>query len=77
MNYKNIYDISIILDNKTVIYPDDSKFNLYWRRKIINNDPVNVSEFKISSHNGTHIDSPFHFIKNGGKMKIFCWMILF
>ena len=71
MKFNKIYDISIILDDKTVYYPDDSKFNLNWRRKIINNDAVNVSELKISSHNGTHIDSPFHFYDNGKKIDDF------
>jgi len=69
MNYNKIYDISIVLDDKTINYPDDSKFYLNWRRKIINNDQVNVSELKISNHNGTHIDSPFHFIEKGKKIE--------
>ncbi|MBQ3253993.1 MAG: cyclase family protein [Acholeplasmatales bacterium] len=46
------------------IYPGDPKPKL---NKIndINNDLYNLSEFSMCAHNGTHIDAPSHFIKNG------------
>lgn len=30
-----------------------------------NKDTCNLSEFSMCSHNGTHIDAPLHFIKDG------------
>ena len=34
-------------------------------RSIQNGDLYNLTEFSMCAHNGTHVDAPFHFIKDG------------
>ncbi|MDR0919682.1 MAG: cyclase family protein [Oscillospiraceae bacterium] len=46
------------------IYPGDTppKFT---RVKTISKDTYNLTDISMCVHNGTHIDAPFHFLKNG------------
>ena len=59
-----IYDISQEVFSCQV-YPNDPKP----QKKMINlmekGDLYNLTEFSMCAHNGTHIDAPFHFIKDG------------
>ena len=59
-----IYDISQeVFDCR--VYPGDPKPE----KKIINSmetgEMYNLTAFSMCAHNGTHIDAPFHFIKDG------------
>ena len=59
-----IYDISQEVFSCQV-YPGDPAPE----RKVLNSmekgDLYNLTEFSMCAHNGTHIDAPFHFIKDG------------
>ncbi len=59
-----IYDISQEVFSCQV-YPGDP----IPEKKLINSiekgDLYNLTEFSMCAHNGTHIDAPFHFIKDG------------
>ena len=59
-----IYDISQEVFGSRV-YPGDPPP----RKKLIsstgNGDPCNLTFFSMCSHNGTHVDAPFHFLDNG------------
>ena len=59
-----IYDISQEVFNSQV-YPGDPSPE----RKVLNSiekgDLYNLTAFSMCAHNGTHIDAPFHFIKDG------------
>ncbi len=63
MKYK-IYDISQELIHSS-IYPGDPSPKLELIRNIQNGDLYNLSNLQICVHNGTHIDAPKHFIKDG------------
>lgn len=59
-----IYDISQEVFNCRV-YPGDpapKKKELYSMEK---GDVYNLTSFRMCAHNGTHIDAPRHFIKDG------------
>ncbi|MCF7791279.1 MAG: cyclase family protein [Victivallales bacterium] len=58
---QQIYDISIELNSKTPSYPGDPKFI----RTLISEKTCTLSKLEMSSHSGTHIDAPAHFIKEG------------
>ncbi len=59
-----IYDISqSVFDCE--IYPDDPEPKRDKIHSIENGDPYNLTAFYMCAHNGTHIDAPSHFIKNG------------
>ncbi|MBF4467811.1 MAG: cyclase family protein [Methanobrevibacter arboriphilus] len=64
MNYKHI-DLSHEMKDNMIVYPGDPEFIL----KDVAKDS-DYSLFKISGslHTGTHIDAPYHYIKNGKKV---------
>ena len=64
-----IIDITQAVSLKTVKWPDDTdppsqKFLTHTDR----GDPNTVSEWKMSSHTGTHVDARMHFIPDGWGM---------
>jgi arylformamidase len=62
-----IYDISLTLSSNLVSWPGEDAFQLSKIHAISNGDVCNVTELHMSTHQGTHIDSPYHFINNGAK----------
>jgi len=60
-----IIDVSIPISNDMVYFPGDPKPQISRVYSMENKDPANVSKIILSSHTGTHIDAPAHFIKNG------------
>lgn len=61
----NIYDISITIKEDMVVWKNDPKPKFEKICSIENNDKCNLSSIFLSSHTGTHIDAPSHFIQNG------------
>ena len=59
-----IYDISQEVFS-CVVYPDDPAPQKQTIQSIKEGSLYNLSSFSMCSHNGTHVDSPFHFIENG------------
>ena len=62
-----IYDISLTLSPDLVSWPGEDAFQLSKMYSIENGDNCNVTELRMSAHQGTHIDSPYHFLNNGSK----------
>lgn len=58
------FDISVSIEGKMPTYPGDPAFELSWL-KTIDRSPFCLSMFSMSSHCGTHVDSPKHFVENG------------
>lgn len=65
MIIKNIYDISLTLNDNIVSYPGDPKFEIDNYSSINKGNAANNSQIKIGTHTGTHLDAPKHFIDNG------------
>jgi arylformamidase len=64
-NIGELIDISMKLGARVPQYPEDPPF---FRRMISDfskGDPCRVSLLSMSSHSGTHIDAPAHFIRDG------------
>ena len=59
-----IYDISQEVFNCQV-YPGDPKPEKYELGSMEKGDLYNLTAFRMCAHNGTHIDAPSHFIKDG------------
>ncbi len=59
-----IYDISQEVFNCQV-YPGDPSPEKKVLASIKKSDSYNLTAFSMCAHNGTHIDAPFHFLKNG------------
>lgn len=54
-----IYDISLPLDGKTIIYPGNPGM-LIEPYKSVPEHPTNLSKITFGSHTGTHVDAPRH-----------------
>ena len=59
-----IYDISQEVFSCQV-YPNDPEPQKKMLNLMEKGDLYNLTEFSMCAHNGTHIDAPFHFIKDG------------
>jgi arylformamidase len=61
----NIIDITIPLSEKMPVWEGDKKVNIDLVEKIGDNGDFNVSRIELGVHSGTHIDSPYHVLKDG------------
>ncbi len=63
-----IIDISLTLDRQLAAWPGDTEFDyeLTWKRAA--GATVNVGALRLSTHFGTHVDAPFHFLDDGAKL---------
>lgn len=59
-----IYDISQEVFS-CAVYPGDPSPKKQLLCSMDNGDPYNLTAFSMCVHNGTHIDAPYHFIKDG------------
>lgn len=63
-NNREIYDISLNIEEGMVSFPGDT-IPEFKRMKKIETDNYNLSNMRVSVHVGTHVDAPSHFIENG------------
>ena len=66
-----IYDISQEVFSCQV-YPDDPAPEKKIIRSMEKGEVYNLTAFSMCAHNGTHIDAPFHFIKDGKTIDEIC-----
>lgn len=59
-----IYDITQPLF-ECAVFPGDSSPEKKVLQRIENGDICNLTAFSMCAHNGTHVDAPYHFIKDG------------
>jgi arylformamidase len=59
------YDISIPLKNGMVTWPGDPPVKVKRLLDVDHGDGITLSAISMGTHTGTHMDSPFHFIKGG------------
>lgn len=60
-----IYDITVPISNDLPVYPGDPPIEIRTTLSLENGDIARVSHLSMSTHVGTHIDPPYHFIKDG------------
>jgi arylformamidase len=66
---KGFTDISMPIQEDMIVFPGDSGFRRVSFLSQAKGDPANVTIYEMSSHTGTHIDFPGHFINNGRSLK--------
>jgi len=66
-----IYDISQEVFSCQV-YPDDPVPEKNILKSMEDGEVYNLTAFNMCAHNGTHIDAPFHFIKDGKTVDEIC-----
>jgi arylformamidase len=57
-----IIDISLPIGPDLLTWPGDPAIEIEPRRRIAAGDEANVSELRIGTHTGTHVDPPVHFV---------------
>ncbi len=58
-----IIDISLAIGPDLLTWPGDPAVEVVPRLEIAKGDPANVSELRIGTHTGTHVDPPVHFVE--------------
>lgn len=59
-----IYDISWLLNGATTAYKDKHTI-MFQETKNFNRDGARETTITLSSHSGTHVDAPAHFLRDG------------
>lgn len=59
------YDISISVHDKLPVFPGDPPTEIATILRLDRGDAANLSSISISSHAGTHVDAPLHFLPHG------------
>ena len=57
-----IIDVSLGVGPDMLTWPGDPPVELEPAKRRAKGDPANVSELRLGTHTGTHVDPPFHFI---------------
>jgi len=63
MQMKRIIDVSLPIGPDLLTWPGDPAVEIAPRSQISKGDPANVSELRIGTHTGTHVDPPVHFVE--------------
>src|SRR2546426_12748955 len=58
-----LHDISLPLGKDTLVWPGDPPIEVTPKLRLAQGDSANVSELRIGTHSGTHVDPPVHFIQ--------------
>ena len=62
---KQIYDVTVTISELMPVWPGDPRTRIQRVSSIADGDSCNVSRLELSSHTGTHVDAPYHFIQQG------------
>ena len=68
MSTRKIYDISLPLSVSLPVWPGDPLPVIERFSKMEDGEDANVSRMEMGVHFGTHIDAPYHFVRNGSKV---------
>jgi arylformamidase len=60
-----LIDVSLKVGPGMLIYPGDPDVSIERVSNMDAGDPSNVSVFSMSTHTGTHVDPPAHFVRDG------------
>jgi arylformamidase len=61
-----VIDVSLTIGPDMLVWPGDPSVEVVPRKQIAAGDPANVSELRMGTHTGTHVDPPNHFIDGAG-----------
>ena len=68
MKPRRVIDISVPNGPGQHVYPGDPVPQIDAVRRIANGDVCNLSLLHMGSHTGTHVDAPYHFLKDGARL---------
>jgi arylformamidase len=59
------FDVSLPIGPDTPVWPGDPPIHVARSSRLEDGAPANVSELRMGSHSGTHVDAPVHFLPGG------------
>jgi arylformamidase len=68
--FMKMFDVTRPLSEKTLVYPGDVKPSFRQRDE----GKYLISDLNMSTHTGTHIDAPVHYLKSGESIDKICLM---
>jgi arylformamidase len=57
-----MFDISLPIDAHMPVWPGDPRPRQHWLQRLDRGDPVDLSQWSLGAHTGTHLDAPSHFV---------------
>lgn len=57
-----IYDITRTLSPSIAVWPGDTPVTVKTMMRLAHGDAANLTTLTVSSHTGTHVDAPYHFV---------------
>lgn len=57
-----IHDVTLPVHVGMLTWPGDPSIDVLPSKRLVRGDSSNVSELRMGTHTGTHVDAPFHFI---------------
>lgn len=60
-----IYDVTVPITETMPVWPGDPRVRIERTESIDRGDEANVSRLVLTSHTGTHVDAPHHFVHEG------------
>lgn len=60
-----LYDVTVAISNELPVYPGDPPVQVTRVMSLEQGDIARVSHLSFSTHIGTHIDPPYHFMRDG------------
>jgi arylformamidase len=60
-----LIDVSLPIGDDVLVWPGDPPVEIVHRLRLAAGDPANVSEVRMGTHTGTHVDPPNHFVEGG------------
>jgi arylformamidase len=72
-----IFDVSLPIGPELLTWPGDPGVEVRPSSRISNGDPANVSELRIGTHTGTHVDPPAHFVEGAAAIEAVALEVLF
>ena len=68
---EKIFDITQTLDESLPVWPGDPEFQRRDVLRLEDGSPSNLSEIRMGTHTGTHLDAPLHIIAGGAGVEGF------
>ena len=62
---REVHDITFPISDQLTVWPDDTPVSLRHTREVGQGSRATVSRVVLSSHAGTHLDAPSHFLEDG------------
>ncbi len=62
MHFEKIYDISVTLGKESIDFPGDPAYSFESISSMARGDPYTLHKITLSTHAGTHLELPAHFV---------------